>query len=162
NLVGGLGETLDHAPGVSSSFYGAGASRPIIRGLGDDRVRVLQNGVGAIDAASASPDHAVTSDGLDAERIEVLRGAAALAYGGNAIGGVVNVIDESIPTHAPNNGREVDAFAALNSVNDGREGSLGATLGAGAFALHLDAAARDTDDYDIPGFTNVDGTGAHG
>ena len=64
HLGGGLGETLEHAPGVSSTFYGAGASRPIIRGLGDDRVRILQNGIGAIDAASASPDHAVTSKRL--------------------------------------------------------------------------------------------------
>jgi iron complex outermembrane recepter protein len=69
NLHGGLGETLERTPGVASTFYGAGASRPIIRGLGEDRVRVLQNGVGAIDAAAASPDHAVTSDGLEADRI---------------------------------------------------------------------------------------------
>ncbi|HET9230480.1 MAG TPA: TonB-dependent receptor plug domain-containing protein, partial [Vitreimonas sp.] len=99
-LNGGLGDTLDATPGISTTFFGAGASRPIIRGLGEDRVRVLQNGIGAIDASTASPDHAVTSDALDAERIEVLRGAAALAYGGNAIGGVVNVVDQSIPTRA--------------------------------------------------------------
>jgi len=161
-LNGGLGETLERTPGVSSTFYGAGASRPIIRGLGEDRVRVLQNGVGAIDASSASPDHAVTSDGLDADRIEVLRGAAALAYGGNAIGGVINVLDQSIPTRAPEAGRALSAFGALTSGNEGREGAVAATLGEGPFVLRLDAAARETGDYDIPGSTNSDGTGARG
>ncbi len=161
-LSSGLGETLERTPGVSSTFYGAGASRPIIRGLGEDRVRVLQNGVGAIDAASASPDHAVTSDGLEADRIEVLRGAAALAYGGNAIGGVVNVLDQAIPTRAPAGGQSLAAFGALTSGNDGREGAFAAILGEGPFVVRLDASARDTGDYDIPGFTNSDGTGAQG
>ncbi len=161
-LNGGLGETLERTPGVSSTFYGAGASRPIIRGLGEDRVRVLQNGVGAIDAASASPDHAVTSDGLEADRIEVLRGAAALAYGGNAIGGVINVLDQSIPTRVPAGGRTLAAFGALTSGNEGREGALAATLGEGPFVLRLDASARETGDYEIPGFTNSDGTGTEG
>lgn len=152
NLVGGLGETVANLPGVSSSFFGAGASRPVIRGLGDDRVRVLENGIGAIDAASASPDHAATADGLDAERIEVMRGAAALAYGGNAIGGVINVIDQSIPTRAPENGYAVDGLATYASVDQGRQGALGFTASAGPLVLRLDVGARETDNYDIPGF----------
>ena len=148
-LNGGLGDTLDATPGIATTFFGAGASRPIIRGLGEDRVRVLQNGIGAIDASTASPDHAVTSDGLDAERIEVLRGAAALAYGGNAIGGVVNVIDQSIPTRAID-GMSFDALAAFSSVDDGAQGAASAGFGAGPFALRLSAAARDTDPYQTP------------
>ena len=148
-LNGGLGDTLDSVPGIATTFFGAGASRPIIRGLGEDRVRVLQNGIGAIDASTASPDHAVTSDGLDAERIEVLRGAAALAYGGNAIGGVVNVIDQSIPTRAID-GVTFDGLAVLSSVNDGTQGDANLGFGAGPFALRLSAAARDTDPYDTP------------
>lgn len=148
-LNGGLGDTLDATPGISTTFFGAGASRPIIRGLGEDRVRVLQNGIGAIDASTASPDHAVTSDGLDAERIEVLRGAAALAYGGNAIGGVVNVIDQSIPTR-PIDGFEFSGLAAYSSVDEGTQGAADVGLGAGAFALRLNAAARDTNPYDTP------------
>lgn len=152
NLVGGLGETVANLPGVTSSFYGAGASRPIIRGLGDDRVRVLENGIGAIDAASASPDHAPTADGLDAERIEVLRGAAALAYGGNAIGGVVNVIDQSIPTRAPEHGYAVDGLASYSSVDQGRQGALGVTASTGPVVFRLDVGARETDNYEIPGF----------
>ncbi|MFO1018422.1 MAG: TonB-dependent receptor [Hyphomonadaceae bacterium] len=149
NLNGGLGDTLDAQPGVATTFFGAGASRPIIRGLGEDRVRVLQNGIGAIDASTASPDHAVTSDGLDAERIEVLRGAAALAYGGNAIGGVVNVIDQSIPTRAID-GMSFDGLAGYSSVDNGAQGSARVGLGVGDFALMLNASARDTDPYDTP------------
>lgn len=148
-LNGGLGNTLDATPGVATTYFGAGASRPIIRGLGEDRVRVLQNGIGAIDASTASPDHAVTSDGLDAERIEILRGAAALAYGGNAIGGVVNVIDQTIPSRAID-GVRVEALAAHSDVDDGAHGAANFGFGAGPLALRVSAAARETDPYGTP------------
>ncbi|MEQ1488939.1 MAG: TonB-dependent receptor [Terricaulis sp.] len=148
-LNGGLGDTLDATPGIATTFFGAGASRPIIRGLGEDRVRVLQNGIGTIDASTASPDHAVTSDGLDAERIEILRGAAALAYGGNAVGGVVNVIDQTIPTRAID-GLAFEGLAGFSSVDEGQQGAANVGLGVGDFALRLSAAARDTDPYDTP------------
>ena len=78
-LSGGLGDTLNGLPGVSSTAFGPGASRPVIRGLGAERVQVLTNGIGVIDASAASPDHAVTGDPLGAERIEILRGPATLA-----------------------------------------------------------------------------------
>lgn len=159
-LNGGLGDTLAAQPGIASTAFGAGASRPIIRGLGEDRVRVLQNGIGAIDASTASPDHAVTSDGLDAERIEVLRGAAALAYGGNAVGGVVNVIDQSIPTRAIE-GFEGEILGAYSSVDEGRQGALRLGLGAGPFAVRLSAAQRETDAYEIPGFAARGGHDDH-
>lgn len=149
NLQGGLGDTLDAQPGVASTFFGAGASRPIIRGLGEDRVRVLQNGIGAIDASTASPDHAVTSDGLDAERIEVLRGAAALAFGGNAVGGVVNVIDQSIPTRAIA-GVMFDGLAAYSSVDEGLQGAARVGFGVGDAVFVLSAAARESDPYETP------------
>jgi iron complex outermembrane receptor protein len=148
-LNGGLGDTLDAQPGVSTTFFGAGASRPIIRGLGEDRVRVLQNGIGAIDASTASPDHAVTADGLDADRIEVLRGAAALAYGGNAIGGVVNVIDQSIPTRAEL-GLSGTALGSYSSVDQGTQAAVSALAGGGPLAFRVTGAARDTGDYDTP------------
>jgi iron complex outermembrane receptor protein len=149
HLNGGLGDTLDATPGISTTSFGAGASRPIIRGLGEDRVRVLQNGIGAIDASTASPDHAVTSDGLDAERIEVLRGAAALAYGGNAIGGVVNVIDQSIPTRAID-GVRFEGLASYSSVDEGLNGAGGVRFGAGTLAFDVGATARETDPYETP------------
>jgi iron complex outermembrane receptor protein len=148
-LNGGLGNTLDAQPGIATTFFGAGASRPIIRGLGEDRVRVLQNGIGAIDVSTASPDHAVTSDGLDAERIEVLRGAAALAYGGNAIGGVVNVIDRSIPTR-PIDGMRFEGLGAYSSVDEGRQGAANMGFGMGDLAFRVSASARETENYDTP------------
>ncbi|MBL8557952.1 MAG: TonB-dependent receptor [Hyphomonadaceae bacterium] len=152
-MTGGIGESLAHLPGVSSTFYGAGASRPVIRGLGEDRVRILQNGIGAIDASSASPDHAVTADGLDAERIEVLRGAAALAYGGNAVGGVINVIDGSIPRVAPENGYSVDGLLAYSTGDKGWQGDVAGAFAAGPLVFRLGAGRRETENYDIPGFT---------
>lgn len=152
NLTGSIGETLAHLPGVSSTFYGAGASRPVIRGLGEDRVRILQNGIGAIDASSASPDHAVTADGLDSQRIEVLRGAAALAYGGNAVGGVINVIDGSIPRTTPKNGFAVDSVLAYSTGDEGWQGDVAGDFAAGPLVFRLGIGRRDTDNYDIPGF----------
>jgi iron complex outermembrane receptor protein len=149
-LASSLGEVLAGLPGVSSTFYGAGAGRPIIRGLGDDRIRVLENGIGTIDASSASPDHAVGADPLDARRIEVLRGAAALAYGGNAVGGVINVIDETIPTRRPERGWEARGLFSYSSVDEGAQGGVGATVAAGDFAFNLDWSARETGDYDTP------------
>ena len=95
-----MGETLDGTPGVSSTYFGPNASRPIIRGLDGDRIRILQNSGASIDASGLSYDHAVPSDPLSMERIEVLRGPGALMYGGNAVGGVVNVIDNRIPREA--------------------------------------------------------------
>ena len=148
-LNGGLGDTLDSQPGVSTTFFGAGASRPIIRGLGEDRVRVLQNGIGAVDASTASPDHAVTADGLDAERIEVLRGAAALAYGGNAVGGVVNVVDQSIPTRLSDS-VSFSGLAAASSVDQSTQGAANVSASAGDLAFRVSASARDTDNYDTP------------
>ena len=93
-----IGETVKNELGVSSTYFGPGASRPIIRGLGSNRVRVLQNGLGALDASSLSEDHAVSIEPYFAEQIEILRGPATLRYGPGAIGGVVNVISNHIPT----------------------------------------------------------------
>jgi iron complex outermembrane receptor protein len=92
-----LGETLNQLPGVSSTYFGPNASRPIIRGLDGDRIRVLSNSGASTDVSSLSYDHAVPMDVLSTERIEVLRGPSALQYGGSAMGGVVNVIDNRIP-----------------------------------------------------------------
>ena len=116
-----LGDTLDGLPGVSTTFFGQGASRPVLRGLGAERVQVLTNGIGVIDASAASPDHQVSADGIDAKSIEILRGPAALAYGGQAIGGVVNVIDGLIVDELPEAAVSGDLFAAFNGVNEGEE-----------------------------------------
>ncbi len=93
-----LGETLSGLPGVSSSYFGPNANRPMIRGQDGDRIRILSNSGVPLDASALSYDHAVPIDPLVIERVEVLRGPAALLYGGGAIGGVVNSIDNRIPS----------------------------------------------------------------
>ncbi len=148
-----IGETLNGLPGISSSFFGPGASRPIIRGLGGDRIRVLINGIGSIDAASTSPDHAVAGDPLTAERIEIMRGANTLLYGNNAVGGVINIIDNRIPTYVPDMGATGRARVAFDTVTNDRSG--GAAINVAAtdnIVLHVDGYYRRTGNYDIPGF----------
>jgi iron complex outermembrane receptor protein len=157
SLSGTIGETLRQVPGVSSTSFGAGASRPVIRGLGGDRVRILDNGIGSIDASSASPDHAVAVEPALAERIEIVRGAAILRYGSSAAGGVVDVIHPRIPREVPENGLEAAGRLTATTVDEGAEAAAGITLGAGKIGgadlvLHLDGTWRDADDYDIPGF----------
>jgi iron complex outermembrane receptor protein len=98
---GTLGETLAGEVGMASTAFGPGAGRPIIRGLGGDRIRILENGVGTLDASVTSPDHAVSVEPFLVERIEVVRGPASLLYGSAAVGGVVNVITHRIETELP-------------------------------------------------------------
>ena len=156
-LDGSIGETLRRQPGISSTFFGPGASRPVIRGLGGDRIRVLDTGLGSIDASSTSPDHATAVEPALAERIEILRGTAMLMYGSSAAGGVINVIDSRIPATLPTNGFEAAVRYGHNTVNDSNEvsGALNAkigNIGDNSIVLHLDGLYRSTDDYNIPGF----------
>lgn len=150
-LSGTLGDTLSSEPGVSSTYFGQGASRPVLRGLGSERVQVLTNGIGVIDVSAASPDHQVTADGIDADKIEILRGPAALAYGGQAIGGVVNVIDGLIVDTLPDRIVSGEGYGAHNSVNDGTELGGRVTFVNGPLVFALSASQRDFSDYDIPG-----------
>lgn len=156
-LNGTIGETLRSQPGISSTFFGPGASRPVIRGLGGDRIRVLDNGIGSIDASSTSPDHAVAVEAVLAERIEILRGSAMLMYGSSAAGGVVNVIDNRIASKVPENEFEGAARYGFTSVDDGHEASaaFNALINNGddtKIVLHGDYFYRNTNDYAIPGF----------
>jgi len=151
-LSGGLGDTLNGLPGVTSTAFGPGASRPVIRGLGAERVQVLTNGVGVIDASSASPDHAVTGDPLGAERIEILRGPATLAYGGGAMGGVVNVIDGLIQEVLPDRPISADLYSVYTSVDEGRTGAVRLAASAGQLVGVLSMTGRDAGDLRIPGF----------
>jgi iron complex outermembrane receptor protein len=147
-----IGETLKSEPGLSSTFFGAGASRPIIRGQGSDRVRVLTNGIGSIDASSASPDHAVAAEPAQAKRIEVLRGAGVLRYGSSGSGGIVNIIDGRIPDIMPD-GTEANFRMSGSTVDSGFEAAASVDQALGNnFALHLDGTIRDAKDYRIPGF----------
>ncbi|MES2889554.1 MAG: TonB-dependent receptor [Pseudomonadota bacterium] len=146
-----LGDTLDGLPGVSSSYFGPNANRPVIRGQDGDRIRVLSNSGGSLDASSLSFDHAVPIDPMVIERIEVLRGPAALLYGGSAVGGVVNAVDNRIP-RTPVGGPTGTAELRLGGA--ARERGTGASIEAGGagFALHADAFRRKTDDLEVPEF----------
>ncbi|NNM04585.1 MAG: TonB-dependent receptor [Gemmatimonadetes bacterium] len=148
-----LGETLAGEPGVSSTYNGPGASRPIIRGLGGDRVRILEGGIGSGDVSSQGPDHAVGLEPLAAERIEIVRSPATLLYGSSAVGGVVNVIDKRIPREHPGAPITGSLTALGGTVSEERTGALELN---GAFnsrwAWHVSGLRRATDDYAIPGF----------
>jgi iron complex outermembrane receptor protein len=148
-----LGETLDNLPGVANSSFGPNVGRPMIRGLDGDRVQILQNGGTLLDASSFSYDHAVPIDPLTTERIEVLRGPASLLYGGSALGGAVNVIDNRI-ARTRNFGDEggVLGKAELRAGGAANERSQAALLEAAnnRVALHVDAFDRRTDDLKVP------------
>jgi iron complex outermembrane receptor protein len=146
-----LGDTLNGIPGVSATSFGPNSSRPVIRGLDAERVRIMQNGIGILDASSLSFDHAVSLDPLVIEQIEVIRGPAALLYGGSAVGGVVNAIDHRIPTEKLEGvtGRAEASAGGADSQNN-LAGVI--DIGNGRIAIHADAYTRKTSDLDIPGF----------
>ncbi|MGH6645922.1 TonB-dependent receptor [Aquabacterium sp.] len=144
-----LGETLSHELGVSASAFGAGASRPIIRGLEGSRVKILQNGMDVSDVSGLSNDHGVAIDGPTAQQIEILRGPAALLYGSGAIGGLVNVVNDRIPSVLEPQPTGV-AELRYATVDKSGTASLSANGSAGVIGLHLDGSARGGSDYKIP------------
>lgn len=146
-----LGETLRGRPGVTATYFGPGASRPLIRGLGGDRVQILLGGVGVADASNTSPDHAVGADPFAAERIEVVRGPATLLYGSSAIGGVVNVLDGRIPREPEGRALTGRLLSRGGTVADELTGaaSLSGDLG-GALTWQASGLRRATDDALLP------------
>ncbi|MEL7486209.1 MAG: TonB-dependent receptor, partial [Pseudomonadota bacterium] len=151
-----IGETLRREPGLTSTFFGAGASRPIIRGLGGDRIRVLEDGIGTFDAAQTSPDHAVPIEPALAQRIKVFRGPASLLYGSSAAGGVVNTKTGKIAEEIPEDGLDGALRYSYSTVNNGNEVAGGFNAAAGDIVVHLEGFYRDADDYDIPGLNGSD------
>ena len=148
-----IGETLQNLPGVSASSFGPTASRPILRGLSGERVRILIDGIGTLDLSASDPDHQVTVNPLTAERIEVLRGPSALLFGSSAIGGVVNVIDTRIPRHVPDEAVAADALLQYGSAANERSGNLSVDVPLGEnFVAHADGAYSKYDDLDIGGY----------
>ena len=148
-----IGDTLTRLPGVSATSFTPGASRPVLRGFQGERIRVLTDGIGAIDASNTSADHAVTIDPLTVERIEVLRGPAVLLFGSQAIGGAVNAIDRRIPREVPDHGYHVDLTGALGSAADERSIGAGAdvALGSSGIVIHGDGSWRKTNDLEVGG-----------
>ena len=149
-----IGETLASTPGVSSTSFGPNASRPVLRGLQGERVRVLTDGIGSIDVSNTSVDHAVVIDPLLAERVEVLARPAgtALRIRGR-VGGVVNVIDKRIPRAIPNEPIHVDALATYGTAADERSIAGAADVPVGdKFVLHADGSYLKSNNLDIGGY----------
>jgi len=149
-----LGETLDGLPGVSSTWFGPNANRPVIRGLDGDRVRVLSNNGASVDASALSYDHALPIDPLILTRVEVLRGPGALLYGGSAIGGVVNALDNRIPRDRLS-GTSGTAELRLGGAANERGGAALIESGNDRFALHADVFSRSTDALRVPLHTPI-------
>ncbi len=148
-----IGDTLSRQPGVSSTSFGPNASRPILRGFQGDRVRILTDGIGSFDVSTTSVDHAVVINPLLAERIEVVRGPAALQYGSSAIGGVVNVLDTRIPRTVPDEDIHVDAVGTYSSASEQLYGAGSIDLPVSdKVVLHVDGSYLDGDDLKIGGY----------
>ena len=148
-----IGETLQHLPGVSATSFGPNASRPVLRGLQGERVRMLTDGIGSIDVSNTSVDHAVVVNPLLAERIEVLRGPASLLFGSSAIGGVVNVIDKRIPRAVPDEPVHVDMTGSYGSAANERSGAGAVDVPIGEhFVVHADGSYQKTGDLRIGGY----------
>ncbi|MBL7714400.1 MAG: TonB-dependent receptor [Bdellovibrionales bacterium] len=144
-----IGETLSQEAGVNSTYFGPNSSRPVIRGLDGDRVRILQNGVGSMDASGASPDHAVSADPFSLERVEIVRGSAALLYGSSAIGGVVNLVDGRIPERE-NGNRPATVGGRYSSVDQGWAALLSSDFGSGKNQFHSDLIKRRNQNTKTP------------
>ncbi|MXW13428.1 MAG: TonB-dependent receptor [Rhodothermaceae bacterium] len=147
-----LGESLKNFPGMASTYFGPGASRPIIGGVGGSRVKVLQHGLAIGDASDQSEDHAVSADAFDAKRIEIIRGPATLLYGSDITGGVVNILDGRVPNERPVNRIEgmVMGRGGLGSNERGGGGSLTGAFGNMVWRAH--GLLRETGDVSTPSF----------
>jgi iron complex outermembrane recepter protein len=147
---GNLADALANVPGVAASGFAAGASRPIIRGMDGSRVKLVENGLGSSDVSDIGPDHGVPLDPLSTQSIEVVRGAATLRYGSQAIGGVVNVLNNRVPAALPGKTFSGEASAAYGSAANAGDGSLLADFATGPFAIHADAFYRTAGNYGTP------------
>jgi iron complex outermembrane receptor protein len=151
-----LGETLSKELGLSSTYFGPSASRPVIRGLGGYRVQTLQDGLASLDVAGLSQDHAVTVESVVSQQIELIKGPASLLYGSGASGGLVNVVTNRIPTHSPKEPLTGAVEVRGDTAANERTGAVALEGGAGIVAFHADYFDRQTDDVEIPGFAQSD------
>ncbi len=150
-LGNSIGDTLSNELGVSASSFGAGASRPVIRGLSGPRIRVMQNGLGVADISTISEDHAVSAAPSTARQIEILRGPAALLYGSGAIGGLVNIVNERIPVRLEPRPTGEAEFR-YGTADESRAASVSVDTSVSKIGLHVDGNILDAKDYEIPDF----------
>lgn len=147
---GTIGETLDGLPGVHMDSFGAGASRPVIRGQTLPRIEILSDGANLFDAASVSPDHAVVTDPLLLDAIEIQRGPAAVRYGGSAVNGAINLIDGKIPRTLPEGGISGDAEMRLGTADEEQSGAGRVTTAIGPIAFHVEGSYSTRGNYNVP------------
>lgn len=154
-----IGDALAGELGVSSNQFGAGSSRPVIRGQDGPRVKVLQHASETADVSTLSPDHAVTVDPILAKQVEIIRGPSTLLYGAGTVGGLVNVTDQKIPTAIPDKGYEGQVGLRYNSGSDEKLASAGVTAALGdQFAIRVEGSKRKANDYIAPDYVhNHDG-----
>lgn len=150
-LNNSLGETLTRLPGLNNASFGQNVGRPVIRGQQGVRIGVLNDNMNIFDAAAVSQDHAVATEPFLADQLEVLRGPNTLLYGSSAIGGVVNVVTNTIPVTVPEDGFDGRAMIQGDTAADERFGAARFDIGFGNFAFHANGFYRRTDDYEIPG-----------
>ncbi|AOO79692.1 TonB-dependent receptor [Bosea vaviloviae] len=149
-----LGDQLANQPGITNSGFAPGAAdRPIIRGLDNFRVRIQENGIGSQDVSDLGEDHGVPIDPLAAQRVEVIRGPGTLRYGSQAIGGVVSVDNNRIPSFLIAPGFHAETRSSVSSVDRGIENSALIDARSGQFVVHGDIYHRNAEDYHIPGGT---------
>jgi iron complex outermembrane receptor protein len=146
-----IGETLKQELGITSQSFGPGVGTPVIRGQSGPRVRVLENGIGSNDVSQLSPDHATSIDPALAESIEVLRGPATLLYGSGAMGGVVNIIDNRIPTHLYTKPVNIVFDQRYDTAFNESSSAMKSEGSYGNWAYHLDGLYRDRGDMAIGG-----------
>lgn len=154
NLRGQLGEILANLPGVSATGFAPGASRPVLRGFDGDRVRVLVDGIGTIDASTVSVDHAVVFDPLTVDHIDVIHGPAVLLFGGQAIGGAVNALDKRIPRVVPEAPQATFIGGYGSAARDRSVSGAAQAPLADRLALHVDASWRKSGDLRVGGKVN--------
>lgn len=148
-----IGDALAGQPGVYSNQFGAGSSRPVLRGQDGPRVKVLEHASETADVSTLSPDHAVTVDPILAKQIEVIRGPSTLLYAAGTVGGLVNVTDQKIPTAIPDKGYEGQVGVRYNSGSDEKLASAGVTAALGEqFAIRVEGSKRKANDYIAPNY----------
>ena len=155
-----LGDTLQREAGINSGSFGPGAGRPVIRGLEGDRIRVLQNGLGTMDASAQSVDHGVPVDMLNTEQVDVVRGPMSLLYGASAVGGVVNVVNQRI--HRQFDAGAISQFDLLSdSAYGGGAGSARLDWGKQQWMTHIDGSWREAGDQRVSGGERLANTQVH-
>lgn len=149
NLGNTLANTLANVPGFDQRSLGNSTTRPVIRGLGDERVIILQDGLSTGDVSDQSADHAVSVDPIASSEIEIAKGAVALEYGANAVGGIINVVNNLISTSQSAN---VNGAATIGgqTVNTSTSGAINVSIPFGSFELNTHLNGKIGGDTNTP------------